>query len=393
MINKVKFFLRGRSNSLRGYLFGLSSNSELLRRERRTIFFLIFSLTLVGLLFIYESSSLYALKYQNNPAYFFKKQILFFILSLFFFYGSLFIDLNFLRQQSKKILLFLIIVLIIVPFFGQKSGGASRWVELGGFSFQPSELLKIFFLIYCADYCSRKERILKNLNYGFIPVGLVLTLICLLLLAQPDLGSVVFWIIWFLIFVYLYGAKLKHIAIIVSGCLVSFFFLVKMYPYRVRRIAAYLDPFSDPQGSGFQIIQSQLAYSRGGLFGVGLGEGKQKLFFLPAAHTDFIFSIIAEELGLILSLGIVSIFFLIIHKMFKISKFINDKFRKGILFGIAIIFFLEVFINIGVTCGLLPTKGMSLPFISYGGTNLVVHYILLGLFFNASKEPFRNKVN
>ncbi|MCF7888283.1 MAG: FtsW/RodA/SpoVE family cell cycle protein, partial [Candidatus Omnitrophica bacterium] len=164
------------------------------------------------------------------------------------------------------------------------------------------------------------------------------------------------------------------------------------YPYRVRRIIAYLDPFSDPQGSGFQIIQSQLAYSRGGILGVGLGEGKQKLFFLPAAHTDFIFSIIAEELGLILTLGIVSIFFLVIHKMLKISNLIDDNFRKGILFGIAIIFFLEVFINIGVTCGLLPTKGMSLPFISYGGTNLIVHYMLLGLFFNASKKILKNKI-
>ncbi|MCF7886912.1 MAG: putative lipid II flippase FtsW [Candidatus Omnitrophica bacterium] len=384
MINRIKILFTNKINNLKKW--------ESLRKERRIIFSLIFSLTLIGLLFIYESSSLYALKHYNDSAYFFKKQILFFILALFSFCGVLFIDLDFLRQQSKKILLFLIVILIIVLFFGQKSGGASRWIQLGGFNFQPSELLKIFFLIYCADYCSRKKIILKDLNYGFIPVGLVLAVICLLLLFQPDLGGVIFWIIWFLIFVYLYGAKLKHLAIIILGCLISFFFLVKLYPYRVRRIIAYLDPFSDPQGSGFQIIQSQLAYSRGGVLGVGLGEGKQKLFFLPAAHTDFIFSIIAEELGLILTLGIASMFFLIIHKMLKISDFIDDNFRKGILFGIAIIFFLEAFINIGVTCGLLPTKGMSLPFISYGGTNLIVHYILLGLFFNASKKTLKNKI-
>jgi cell division protein FtsW len=392
MINKINFFLIDRINNLKEIIFNSYFTFKSLRKERRIIFSLIFTLTLIGLLFIYESSSLYALKYYNNPAHFLKKQILFFILSLFSFFGALFINLDFLRQQSKKILLSVIVILIIVLFLGQKSGGASRWIQLGGFSFQPSELLKIFFLIYCADYCSRKKMVLKNFNYGFIPVGLVLIVICLLLLFQPDLGGVIFWIIWFLIFVYLYGAKLKHLAIIIVGCLISFFFLVKLYPYRIRRIVAYLNPFSDPQGSGFQIIQSQLAYSRGGVFGVGLGEGKQKLFFLPAAHTDFIFSIIAEELGLILTLGIVSIFFLIIHKMLKISDFIDDNFRKGILFGIAIIFFLEVFINIGVTCGLLPTKGMSLPFISYGGTNLIVHYILLGLFFNATKKPFKNKI-
>ncbi|MCF7800279.1 putative lipid II flippase FtsW, partial [Candidatus Babeliales bacterium] len=327
---------------------------------------------------------------QGDPAYFFKKQTLFFLIALFSFYGTLFLDLNFLKQHSKKILLILIVVLIILPFVGEETGGARRWIEVGGFNFQPSELLKIFFLLYAADYCSRKKTVLKNLYYGFIPIGIVLALICFLLLLQPDLGNVIFWIAWFLIFIYFFGAKIKHLVVIILGCAVSLFFLIKLYPYRIRRIAAYFNPFADPQGAGFQIIQSQLAYGRGGWFGVGLGEGSQKLFFLPAAHTDFIFSIIAEELGLFATLGILFIFFIIIHKLFKIARFTNDLFKKGILFGIALIFFLEIFINLGVTCGLLPTKGMPLPFISYGGTNLVVHYILLGIFFNASKEDFKN---
>ncbi len=362
-----------------------------LRKERRIIFFLIFSLTLVGLLFIYESSSFYALKYQGDPAYFFKKQILFFIISLFSFYGFLFLDLNFFRRHSKTMLLVLIAILCIIPFLGQKVGGARRWIELGGFNFQPSELLKIFFLIYYADYYSRKKVILKNLYYGFIPISIILISICLLLLLQPDLGNAVFWVAWFLIFAYCFGAKIKHLAVIILGCVASFFFLIKLYPYRIRRIITYFDPFADPQGAGFQIIQSQLAYGRGGLFGVGFGEGSQKLFFLPAAHTDFIFSIIAEELGLFATLGILFVFFVIIHKLFKISYLVADQFKRGILFGITLVFLLEIFINLGVTSGLLPTKGMPLPFISYGGTNLVVHYMLLGLFFNASRENLKNK--
>ncbi len=362
-----------------------SAPPKSLNRERRVLFFLIFCLTLFGLLFVYESSSLYSLKYRQDAAFFFKRQVFFFLLGLAAFGGALFLDLNFIRRHSKKGLLFLFLILAAVLFFGEIIGGARRWVGPGLLRFQPSELAKIFFLVYCADYCSRKEVILKNFRYGLLPLLFILSLVCFFLLLQPDLGGAIFWVAWLLIFSYLFGAKLKHLLAIILGGGVSVAALIVLYPYRVRRITAYLNPFADPLGAGFQLVQSQLAYGRGGLFGVGLGEGRQKLFFLPAAHTDFIFSIIAEELGFLVTLGIIFIFFLIIHKMLKIAKFCTNQFRRGLLLGIAVIFFLEVFINIGVTCGLLPTKGMPLPFISYGGTSLVVHFFLLGLFFNASK--------
>jgi cell division protein FtsW len=174
--------------------------------------------------------------------------------------------------------------------------------------------------------------------------------------------------------------------------IIASFFLVKFYPYRARRITAYLNPFSDPRGSGFQLIQSQIAYGAGGISGVGFGEGRQKLFFLPAAHTDFIYSIVAEEFGLLGSLGLLALLFLIFHKMFIIAKETKDDFRMAILWGIIFIFFLEVVINIGVSCGLFPTKGLPLPFMSYGGSNLVVHFILLGLFFNASRREVQKPI-
>lgn len=391
MLSRGKNFLKTKAKVVKN-IFSQSYSPNLLNKERRAIFFLVFILTLIGLLFIYESSSLLSLKYWNDAAYFFKRQSLFFLVSLFVFYWALFIDLDFLKRHSKKILFFLILILIFVLIFGQRAGGARRWVRVGGFNFQPSELLKIFFLIYCADYCSRKKVILKDFFRGLAPLLIVLGVISFLLLLQPDLGSVIFWVAWLLIFVYLFEAKIKHLLAVISTGLIGGFFLILFYPYRLRRITAYLDPFADPLDSGFQLIQSQMAYGRGGFFGVGLGEGRQKLFFLPAAHTDFIFSIIAEELGLLAALGIIFIFFLIIHKMFRMVRFSLDDFRRGLLAGITIIFFLEVFFNIGVTCGLLPTKGAPLPFISYGGTNLVVHFFLLGLFFNASRRFSQAKI-
>jgi len=357
-----------------------------LKRERRFLLIAFLALTLFGTLMIYESSSLYAFKAQADPAYFFKKQSLSFLVGIFFFSLTLLVDLEFLKRHNKEFLLITLLFLIMVIFFGKRAGGAKRWLQIGPIGFQPSELLKITFLLYCADYCRRKRGLIRNVRLGLIPLGFILFLICLLLVLQPDLGTAIFWVLWTVSFLFLFGARQKHLLFVILAGAIITIFLIKLYPYRLSRIIAYFNPFGDPKGSGFQLIQSQIAYGVGGIWGVGLGEGLQKLFFLPAAHTDFIFSIIAEEFGLWGSLGLIFVFFVIFHKMFAIAKFSQDGFRRGLLWGIVFIFFLEIGINIGVSCGLLPTKGMPLPFLSYGGSSLVVHYILLGLFFNASRQ-------
>ena len=169
------------------------------------------------------------------------------------------------------------------------------------------------------------------------------------------------------------------------GAVLSFF-LIKFFPYRFRRITAYINPFADPRDTGFQLIQSQIAYGQGGIFGAGFGEGRQKLFFLPAAHTDFIFSIIAEEFGLLGAVALLTILFIIFHKMFKIARRCVDDFKRGVLFGIVLIFFLEVVINIGVSCGLLPTKGLPLPFISYGGSSFIFDMVSVGIILNVGRS-------
>lgn len=356
-----------------------------LKRERRFLFIAFLALTLFGILMIYESSSLYAFKAEADAAYFFKKQLLSFLVGIFFFSLTLLVDLEFLKRHSKEFLLVTLFFLVMVIFFGRRAGGAKRWLQIGPIGFQPSELLKITFLLYCADYCRRKKSLIRNVRLGLIPLGFILFLMCLLLILQPDLGTAIFWVLWTVFFLFLFGARGKHLLFVIFAGAIIALFLIKLYPYRLSRIIAYLNPFGDPKGAGFQLIQSQIAYGVGGIWGVGLGEGLQKLFFLPAAHTDFIFSIIAEEFGLWGSLGLIFVFFVIFHKMFAIAKFSQDGFRRGLLWGIVLIFFLEIGINIGISCGLLPTKGLPLPFMSYGGSNLVVHYVLLGLFFNASR--------
>ncbi len=363
-----------------------SINLKDLRRERKAILAIFFALTLFGILMVYESSSVHAFKTTSDAAYFLKRQLFFSILGMGLFAGVLFVDLEFFKKYNKEFLVFTILCLVTVIVFGRRSGGAQRWFHLWGVNFQPSELLKISFLLYCTDYCRRKKGLIRSAPLGLIPLGIVLGIICVLLLMQPDLGTAVFWVAWTILFLFLFGARKKHlISVILSGAFLSVF-LIKLYPYRLSRIIAYINPFGDPKGSGFQLIQSQIAYGMGGIKGVGFGEGLQKLSFLPAAHTDFIFSIIAEEFGLLGSLGLLCVFFVAFHKMFRIAATSKDNFRKGILWGVVFIFFLEVVINIGVSCGLLPTKGLPLPFMSYGGSSLVVHYILLGLFFNASRK-------
>ena len=359
---------------------------EKIKKDRRIIFYSFLSLSFFGLLMIYESSSIYALGNFSDPAYFFKRQIVFLLVSILAFFLTLLIDVGFLKKYNKEMMLVTIIGLILVVIFGKKVSGAKRWFSFGGINFQPSELLKISFLIYCADYCQRKKALLKSVRSGLFPLGIVLASICFLVILQPDLGTAVFWLMWTIIFLFLFRARIKHLIFtILCGAFVSFF-LVRFHPYRLRRITSYLNPFADPKGAGFQLIQSQIAYGAGGIFGLGLGQGRQKLFFLPAAHTDFLFSIIAEEFGLIGSMGLLAVFIFIFHKMYFLAKTINDEFKSAIAWGIVFIFFLEVFINIGISCGLFPTKGLPLPFMSYGGSSLVFHYILLGLFMNVSRK-------
>lgn len=361
-----------------------------LRKERWVLFILFFSLSLLGVLMVYESSSMYAFGQLNDASYFVQRQIVFLIFGIFSCFLVLLIPFKILSRYAKEIFLANVILLIAVLFIGKRVGGATRWFHLPFFQLQPSELLKATFLIYVANFLVRKGNLIRSVKWGLLPLGVTSLALFLLLLLQPDLGAVFFWGIWLFFFLFLNQAKKKHLITVFFGGLLSAVVLVKVCPYRFRRITAYLNPFADPQGAGFQLVQSQIAYGNGGVVGVGFGQGSQKLFFLPAAHTDFVFSIFAEEFGFMGSIFLLAFLFFVFHRMARMIRFVSDPFRKNVMWGVLLIFFLEVIINIGVSCGLFPTKGLSLPFLSYGGSNLITHFVLLGLFFNASKGEITN---
>ena len=357
-----------------------------LNEKRRFLLMVFFALTLFGLLMVYEASSIYAWKKFGDSGYFFKRQALFFILGVIVLYFTLFLNLDILRRYSREFLLFNIFLLLLVVLVGREAGGAKRWLPILGFSFQPSELLKVSYLLYCADYFYRKGRLVRNFVHGVLPLMIVYGIIFLLVFFQRDLGTVFFWLIWIFLFLFILKARKRDLLFLSIVGIFLFILLIHLFPSRINRIIAYLNPWLDPQQGGYQLVQSQIAFGEGGIFGVGLGRGKQKLLFLPAAHTDFIFSIIAEEFGFLGAGFLLILLFLIFTKMLFISSLVKPGFRRNICIGISLIFGLEVLINTGVSCGFFPTKGLPLPFISYGGSNLVTHYFLLGLFFNASKN-------
>ncbi|OQX81220.1 MAG: putative lipid II flippase FtsW [Candidatus Omnitrophica bacterium 4484_70.1] len=354
-------------------------------RERRAIFLIFLGLSLFGLLMVYEASSIYAWKVYHSSLYFFRRQLIFFLSSLFVFFIVLGIDSNFFRKYSFPILVFNILLLILVLIWGKKIGGARRWFSLFGFSFQPSEFLKISFILWCANYFASKNLILNTVEDVLPPLSLVF-LISFFLLLEPDLGSIIFWFSWMIISLFLFKAKKRHLFLLMLIGTIVIFFLIKFYPYRFRRLIYFFNPWRDPKGAGFQLIQSQIAFGNGGAFGVGLGESAQKFLFLPAAHTDFIFSIIAEEFGFLGSVVFVVIYWFLFFTLFKMGLSFKDFFSKAFCMGASILLGLEVIINMGVSCGIFPTKGLPLPFISYGGSNLFVHYLLMGLVFRISKE-------
>jgi len=359
-----------------------------MKKDSQALIIITTSLICIGIVMVYSSSSCYAYDRFTDGSFYLKRHIAHFIIGLILAAFVIKFDYKKIRRYGGWLALLSMfsLILVFIPRIGHASGGARRWINMGLFSFQPSEFAGLFLIIYLADVLERKQIFIKDFLRGFIPPLFISGIVVLLILLQPDLGTAVALLIVSLIMIFTSGANIKHIIPFLVLFLVSLYFLVFRVPYRLRRIIGYLDPWKDAENAGFQIVQSFLALGSGGIFGLGLGCSRQKLFYLPQAHTDFIFSIVGEELGLIGTLGIVLLFSIFVWLGIHISLKTRDLFGKLLALGITVNIGLKAVINIAVSTGAIPTKGLPLPFISYGGTALIFNIVGVAILLNIAKD-------
>lgn len=349
--------------------------------------FSVIALSAIGLIMILSASPTLAMKH-GDAFYYIKRHLFYLLLGAAALYYAFFIKLDNIKKRSNLILIISIALLIMVfiPGAGRKVLGASRWIDLGVLSFQPSELIKFAMVLFLARWLSEKKAIIKDFYRGVLPPLILLLLIGFLIVKQPDLGTFIITAAVFFCLFFIAGMELSQFIFMGSAALVGVIILSLSSPYRFRRIIAYLDPWKDPQGVGFHIIQSLLAVGSGGLFGLGLGSSRQKFFYLPQQFTDFIFAILCEELGFIGGLGVVVLFVIFCVRGFRIALEEKDMFRKYFAAGIVSWITLQALINILVVLGMIPTTGIPLPFISYGGTATIINLFAAGIVLNISRK-------
>ncbi|KKP24710.1 MAG: Lipid II flippase FtsW [candidate division TM6 bacterium GW2011_GWF2_28_16] len=365
----------------------MTESRDEIKKDLKYFFLVVLALTLIGFIFIYSSSSVYALEKFGSSFYFIKKQILYLIPAILSFIVFAILPENFL----KKIVFFLFFIslfltaLTLSPDMGLKMHGSSRWLNIAGFSFQPSEFLKLFLFLYIGFFLEKKRKKVKSFLHSYLPFLIILGITFIVLLKQPDFGSVATIFATALVIFFVANFSLIHLGVTFLISLPVIVYLIYSKAYRLNRILIFLNPWSDPQGSGFQIIQSLIAIGSGQLWGVGISNSAQKFFYLPMQHTDFIFPIIAEETGLVGSLIIISLYLLFFYFGLRLALKMQTDFAFFATLGFVVLTSLQAVVNLMVACGLLPTKGLGLPFISYGGTSLVALYCMLGLIANFSR--------
>ena len=342
----------------------------------------------IGVLIVYSSSAILSLEKFNDSYHYLKKEVLFAVLGLGLMVVFMSIDYHLYWKFIYPILFFILLALflIFIPGLGHSAGGAQRWVRLAGFTFQPSELTKIGVVLFLAYTLAKKKEKMEDFLIGFLPAIVISMLFAGIILLQKDLGTALTITLVVMVMLFVGGTRFRYLGYALLAAVPLLYFMIFSVEYRRKRILAFLDPWEHKSDAGFQIIQSYVAFNSGGFWGQGLGEGKQKLFYLPAAHTDFIFSVIGEELGLIGVLFVIGLFFFLMIRGFKIAFKAPDLFGTYIALGITSLIIIQALFNFGVTLGILPTKGLPLPFISHGGTSLLVMMVLVGILLNISSQ-------
>ncbi len=339
---------------------------------------------IIGMVFIYSSSSVYALERLGCPDYYLRKQVAGLALGMVGLFIVRYLPLSFIKKCVPWAFCatFMLTVMTFIPGLGTSIHGSQRWIYIAGFGFQPSEALKMAFIVYLAWLLAKKQYRLTSLTQGYLPLLTVLGATVLVLLKQPDFGQAVTLTVTSFFLFYIARCRTKHLLWTLSSVLPIIGFLIYMKPYRVQRVLTFLNPWEDPQGAGFQIIQSLIAIGSGNVAGVGIAQSKQKFFYLPMQHTDFIFSIIAEETGFIGGCILIVLFILFLYTGLRLASKLHDPFSYFTTTGYVLLTSLQAVINLFVATGLLPTKGLGLPFISYGNSALLCNLVMLGLIIN-----------
>jgi cell division protein FtsW len=341
----------------------------------------------IGLIMVYSASAVWATYKFDDSFFFAKRQLLFAgvgVIAMFFLMN---VDYWTWRTWAKMLIIvcFVLLLAVLVPGIGMERNGSRSWIGVGAFSIQPSEFMKLAMIAFLAKFLSENQKKITSFKKGLFPsLGFVFMAFALIML-QPDLGTGTVMVGTCIVMIFVAGARIGHFAVLGLLGVAGFIALVLSAPYRIKRITSFLNPWEDPLGSGFQIIQSLYAIGPGGLFGLGLGQSRQKFFYLPEPQTDFIFAILAEELGFIGGSLIILLFGLLLWRGVRIALGAPDLYGSFLAIGIITMVAIQVMINVGVVTGLMPVTGITLPFLSYGGSSLTLMLMAVGVLLNISR--------
>lgn len=367
-----------------------SAGHEATRQYDRILLIAVMALLAGGIVMVYSASSVVALTVYNDSAFFMKRQILWLFIGLAVMGFAMRTDHEMLADRrvvaALLLLALLLAVLTFAPGVGKMINGARRWIKAGSLTFQPAEFVKLVVVVYLSAYIARKRERIRDIGAGLAPAFVVTGLFMGLVLLQPDFGTAVTLGLLLLLLLFAGGANIVHLGCVALAALPLAYAAVSGKEYRLKRVLSFLDPWADPQGAGHQIIQSYLAFGSGGIFGRGLGEGRQKLLFLPERHSDFIYAVIGEELGIIGAGAVVVLFTVILWRGLRIARLADEQFSRLLAFGITLLICIQALVNMLVVTGMLPTKGIALPFVSYGGSALVVSMAAMGVLLNISRR-------
>ncbi len=344
-------------------------------------------LALFGVVMVYSASAVMALRDNGSQFHYVIKQGIWTGIGFIAMLAAMQFDYNRLRDRRIVYGLLLVTLLLLVAVFAFPAvNGAQRWIKFKGFSIQPSELSKLSLAIFLAYFLERKIGQEQSFWRTFVPAALVTGLFAILIVVEPDLGTAMMLLVIFGVLIYTAGARLLHLGAMAFPALVGVIGLLIFVPFRMRRMIMFLDPWADPQGSGFQVVQSLIAIGSGGPNGLGFAQGKQKMLFLPFAHSDFIFAVVGEELGLLGTMTVLLVFGLFLWRGLRASLLAPDRFAMLLSLGIVTGIVVQALFNISVVLSLVPTKGIPLPFISYGGSSLVPTLAAVGILLNISQH-------